>query len=73
MKKVLLIVGVIVIIACIISLLYAMLNFSAFKSLRDGTAEHYERLHRNAVMFAVIGIILFLIGAAFIVISFKVL
>lgn len=72
MRKLLLIVGVIIIIACILSLLYAMLNFSAYKSLRDGTPEHYERLYKKAITFLVIGIILALIGVFCFIVRYKI-
>ena len=72
MKKLLLIVGVIVIIACILSLLYASLTFSAYKSLRDGTPEHYESLHKRAITCLVIGIILAVIAIVCFVLKCKI-
>ena len=71
MKDLLLIVGIAVIIACVLSLLYAMLNQHGYRHLRDGSAELYARLHRRMVLYYVIGVVLAVIGAACFVIRFK--
>ena len=68
MKKLLLIVGIILIVACIISLLIASIYYSAYRNLRDSTAEHYARLHRKAIVFLATGVVLAVIGAVCIVI-----
>ena len=71
MKKLLLIAGIVIIVICVLALIYAALNHFSYKNLRDGTREHYERLHRRAVLFLEIGIALAVTGAALIIIYFK--
>ena len=56
MKKLLLIIGIVCLAACAAFLLLAVINLLAHSQLMDGTAEHYERLHRRAVAFFATGI-----------------
>ncbi len=71
MKKLLLIVGIVFIIACIISLLLAFINMQAYSSLKDGSASHYDRLHQRMIVYFVIGIVLAVIGMTCILLRFK--
>ncbi len=71
MKKTLLIVGIICIIVCVISLLLAALSWTGYYHLMDGSADQYTRLHRRMIVFSVVGIILAVIGAACLVIRFR--
>ena len=72
MKKLLLIVGIVSIVACILFLLYAALNLYGFNNLYDGTAEHYQRLHNKSVIFFVSGFVLAAIGAVCFIIRLKI-
>lgn len=63
MKKALLVVGIIIIIAGVLSLLFAGLNLFGFYNVLDGSSELYARLHQRSIIFAVIGIVLAVIGA----------
>ena len=71
MKKMLLIAGFILIIACVLSLLYAALNLYVYYHALDGSADLYSRLHRTAVTFGLIGIVLAVLGAVCFIIRLK--
>ena len=62
MKKMLLIVGIILIIACVLSLLYAALNLYGYYHVLDGSAELYSSLHQRMIIFGLIGIVLAVLG-----------
>ena len=62
MKKMLLIVGIILIIACVLSLLYAALNLFGYYHVLDGSGELYSRLHQRMIIFGLIGIVLAVLG-----------
>ena len=64
MKTPLLIIGIVVLTAAVLSLLFAALNLHAYRHMLDGSAEHYARLHQRAVLFFVIGGVLAAAGAA---------
>ena len=67
MKKLLLITGMILIIACILSLLFALLNYFGYYHVLDGSASLYAKLHRRMILFLVLGIVLGIAGAVCIV------
>lgn len=71
MKKLLLIFGVIIIIACVLSLLFALLNMQAYYNLRDGTPEHYNRLHQKMIVYFIATIVLAVIGILCIIFYLK--
>lgn len=56
MKKLLLVVGIVCVIACILFLLFALLNLHGYYNLYDGTAEHYEWLHHRMIISFLVGI-----------------
>lgn len=62
MKEVLLIVGIIAIILCVLSLLFAGLNWFGYYNLLDGTSEQYAKLRSRKVIFLITGIVLAVIG-----------
>ena len=49
MKKLLLILGVAAIVACAAFFFLGVIRFSAYRTLVDGAAETYRRLHRQTV------------------------
>ena len=57
MKTVLLVVGIISIIACVLSLLYAALNRHGYYHLLDGDGDMYSRMHRRMIVFFIVGVI----------------
>ena len=71
MKKLLLIIGIVIIVACVLSLLYALLNLYGYYHVLDGSGELYGRLHRRMIVFLITGILLAAIGAVCFVIRSK--
>lgn len=71
MKKVLLIVGIICIIACVLSLLYAALNWHGYYHLLDGDGDMYSRMHRRMIVSFVVGIIFAALAAVCLIIRAK--
>ena len=72
MKKLLLIAGVAIIIACVLSLLFAGLNLYGYYHALDGSPDFYARLHRRAVVFGGVGVVLAALGTACVVIYSKI-
>ena len=71
MKNILLIVGIVIIILCVLSLLFALLNMHGYYNLHDGSAELYHRLHQRMIIYFVVGIVLGVIGTVCIMLRFK--
>lgn len=71
MKKLLLIIGVVIIIAGVIALLFSALQRFVYYHLLDGEAVMYIRLHWRMIISLVIGIVLVVIGAACLIIRTK--
>ena len=63
MKKMLLIAGIILIIAGVLSLLYAALNLFGYYHVLDGSADLYSRMYRRMITFGISGIVLAVLGA----------
>ncbi len=70
MKKALLIIGIVIIVACVISLILALFFRYSFFHVLDGTTALYSRLHRRMIMafitagvFAVIAVVCFIARA----------
>ncbi|MBQ8842266.1 MAG: hypothetical protein IJZ65_06520 [Ruminiclostridium sp.] len=64
MKEVLFVVGIVLIILCVLSLLFAGLNWFGYYNLLDGSSEQYARLRSRMIIFLITGIILAVIGIA---------
>lgn len=58
MKKALLILGIILIIACALSLMYGAINLYGYYHVMDGSQELYTRLHQRMITFLIIGTVL---------------
>ena len=71
MKKMLLIGGVILIIAGVLSLLYAALNLFGDYHVLDGSADLYRNLHRRMITFGFSGIVLAVLGTVCLIIRTK--
>ena len=63
MKKLLLIAGIVILAAAVLSLLYALLNLLGYRGVLDGSASLYERLHQRMIAFGAAGLVLALLGA----------
>ena len=72
MKVFLLIVGIVCIVACVLSLLFSAFNHYAHRHVLDGSAELYQRLQRRATIFLITGIVLALLGAACLIIRWRI-
>lgn len=68
MKKLLLIIGIVIIIVGVIALLFSALQRYGYYHLLDGDADLYARLHRRMILFFVVGILLVVIGVSCIII-----
>ena len=62
MKKILLVAGIVTIVACVLSLMYAGINLFGYYHVLDGSHALYRRLHDTAITFGIIGLVLGLIG-----------
>ena len=71
MKKLLLIIGVVIIIAGVIALLFSALQRFGYYHLFDGDADLYIRSHWRMIISLVIGIVLAVIGAVCLIIRTK--
>ncbi len=67
MKKLLLVVGVVCLIVAVLFLAFAVLSLLGYRSLMDGSAEVYQRLHRRMVTCFVLGGVFAAAGAGCIV------
>lgn len=63
MKKLLLIIGIVIIIAGVVALLFSALQLYGYYHLLDGDADMYVRLRWGMIVSFVIGIVLVAIGA----------
>lgn len=72
MKKMLLIIGIIIFVVCIVVLLFAALNLYGYHHVLDGSAELYNRLHRRANTYLMVGIVLAIIGTLCFIFQFKI-
>ena len=71
MKKLLLIVGIILIVACVVSWLFAALNLWGYSHVMDGSAELYHHLHRRMIAFSVTGAVLAVMGTVCMILRSK--
>lgn len=62
MKKVLLIVGIVLIVAGVLALLFAALNVYMYHNVMDGSAALFARLHQRAIVFFIVGGALTVLG-----------
>ena len=71
MKKTLLILGIVIIVACVISLLIAAWNLFAFYHVLDGSPALYDRLHQRSILCFIIGIVFAVVGAVCLIVQSK--
>lgn len=72
MKKMLLILGIVCIAACVLFLLFAALQWFGYYHVLDGSSELYDRLHRRGILYSIIGIALAAIGTTCMIIHAKI-
>lgn len=71
MKRLLLILGIVIIIVGMIALLFSALQRHVYYHLLDGDADMYIRFHRRMIISFVVGIVLTVIGAVCVIIRVK--
>ncbi len=72
MNKILLIFGIVLIVACVLSLLFAGLNLYGYYNILDGSPDLYRNMHRKMIIFSVIGIVLAVVGTVCLIIRLKI-
>lgn len=72
MKKLLLILGIVIIIAGVIALLFSALQRYGYYNILDGDADLYIGLHRRMLISFVIGIVLEVIGVVSLILRTKI-
>lgn len=72
MRKILLIAGIILFVACAIAFLAAIFFNYAYMHVLDGSTELYARLHSRAVIALVVGIVLAAVGIVCFIVRSKV-
>ena len=72
MKIFLLIAGIVLAVACVLSALYAALNLYGYYHMLDGSAEHYKNLHKRAITFFIIAAVLLIISVTCFIIRAKI-
>ena len=72
MRKILLIAGIIVFVACAIAILAAIFFNYMYMHVLDGSTELYARLHSRAIISLVVGIVLAVIGIVCFIVRSKV-
>ena len=68
MKKSLLLIGILLIIAAVICLALGALNLFGYYNVMDGSNDLYQTMHQRMTIFFTVGIILGVIGAVSLVI-----
>ena len=63
MKKMLWIVGIVMIAAAVVFILLAVLHLVGYYNVLDGSAELYDRLHARMICFYAVGGVLAAVGA----------
>ena len=72
MNKILLIVGSVIIVACILSLLFSALNLYGYYNVLDGSPSLYKNMHRRMIIFLVLGIVLAIVGTVCFIVRYKI-
>lgn len=62
MKTFLLITGIVIIAACVLSVLFAVLNLAAYHNMLDGSPEHYAKMRRRATVYFIVGAVFAVFG-----------
>ena len=71
MKKILLIVGIVSLIACALSFLISAFSWFGYYHVMDGSADLYMSLHQRMIICFLAGIVLAVVGIICMVIHFK--
>lgn len=71
MKKALLIIGIVILVACVLALVVALFCRYMFFNVLDGSQALYERLHRNMTGFFIASGILAAAGVTCLIVRLK--
>lgn len=71
MKKLLLIVGIVMLIACVLALIIAVWNRFAYYHVLDGSAALYDRLRLRMTVSFIVGGVLAAVGAVCLIVRTK--
>ena len=71
MKKFLLVMGILLIVASVLSLAFAAINWFGYYHVLDGSHDLYERLNRRRIIFGIAGLVLTAIGIVCLIIRTK--
>ena len=71
MKKLLLVIGIVIVVAGIIALLFSAIQLYGYYHLLDGESDMYIGLHRRMIIYFVLGIVFAVIGAVCLIIRTK--
>ena len=72
MKKLLLIIGIVILVVCVLFLLFAALNLFGYYHVLDGSPALYDRLHRRMIVFSASGVALAVIGAVCLIVRSRI-
>ena len=72
MKVFLLVAGIVLIVACVLSVLFAALNLFGYYNVKDGSNELYARLRSRAAVFFTVGAVTAVIAVVCLVIRIKI-
>jgi len=72
MKVFLLVAGIVLIVACVLSVLFAALNLFGYYHTMDGSNELYARLRSRAAVFFTVGAVLAVAAVVCLVIRIKI-
>ena len=72
MNKFLLLSGIVIIIVCVLSLLFAALNLYGYYNVVDGSPSLYKNMHRRMIIFLILGIVLAIVGTICFIIRSKI-
>lgn len=71
MKKLLLVVGVVCLAACVLFLLAAVLHLLGYYGVHDGSPELYDRMHQRMIVCFLTGVVLAAAGAICMIVRAK--
>ena len=73
MRIFLLVIGIVLLVACVLSASFAALNLHGYYHMLDGSVEHYKRLHKRAITFFIVAAVLLVIGVVCLIIRTKII
>ncbi|MBO4407114.1 MAG: hypothetical protein J5849_05375 [Clostridia bacterium] len=72
MRNVLLVVGILLLVACVLSLAFSLLNLFGYYRVMDGSESLYHRLRQRMTVSLIVGIVLAALGAACLIVRARI-